>query len=126
MKELEKLLWKHLKDRGWDNLKPSDLAKSILIEGAELLENFQWDNPTLQDTKKDKKRLKEVKNELADVMTYSIEMSILLGFDTKKIIKDKLAIVQKKYPAKLMKKHNGEPGTEAAYRDIKNKYRKQK
>ena len=35
MKELEKKIYKHLKDRNWHNLRPGDLAKSIMIEGAE-------------------------------------------------------------------------------------------
>jgi len=44
MKDLEKRVFKHLKDRHWDNLRPADVAKSIIIEGAELLELFQWKN----------------------------------------------------------------------------------
>ncbi len=42
MNTLEKRIYKFLKVRGWDNLRPSDLAESIIIEGAELLELFQW------------------------------------------------------------------------------------
>ena len=41
MKKYEKTIKKYLKERGWDNLRPSDVAKSISIEAAELLELFQ-------------------------------------------------------------------------------------
>ncbi|MDO8566352.1 MAG: MazG-like family protein [Candidatus Moranbacteria bacterium] len=125
MKDLEKKIYKHLKDRGWDNLRPSDVAKSIMIEGAELLEIFQWENLELAEVKKNKEKMEAIKKELADVLIYCIEMSILLGFDTEKIIRTKLSLVQKKYPAKLMKKNTSkEPGTESTYWRIKKAYRK--
>lgn len=125
MKELEKKIYRHLKDRNWHNLRPSDLAKSIMIEGAELLELFQWENLPLEEVKRDKEKLKEIKGELADVMIYALEMSVLLGLDTEKIIRKKLAYVAKKYPAKLMKSTKSkEPGTESEYWRIKKAYRK--
>lgn len=123
MKELEKKILKHLKERRWDNLRPSDLAKSIMIEGAELLELFQWENPELEKVRKDKEKIESIKKELADVMIYAIEMSVLLGLDTEKIIRTKLAAAAKKYPAKLMRESKDEPGTESAYWRIKREYR---
>ncbi|OGI18973.1 MAG: hypothetical protein A3J06_04580 [Candidatus Moranbacteria bacterium RIFCSPLOWO2_02_FULL_48_19] len=125
MKDLEKKILQHLKARKWDNLRPSDVAKSIMIEGAELLEIFQWENLELAEVKKNKEKMEAVKNELADVLIYCIEMAVLLGLDTEKIIRTKLSFVQKKYPAKLMKKNTSkEPGTESTYWRIKKKYRK--
>ena len=115
---------KHLRDRGWDKLRPSDLAKSISIEAAELLELFQWVSVTLEETKKDKGKIKAIKNELADVLIYCLEMSVLLGLDTEKIVKTKLAYVAKKYPAKLMKKRQVEAGSDSdVYWKIKKAYR---
>ena len=126
MKDLEKKVYKHLKDRNWHNLRPSDLAKSIMIEGAELLELFQWENLSLEEIKKDKEKLEEIKKELADVMLYCFEMSVLLDLDTKKIINKKLAHVQKKYPAKLMRESSKEPGAsgDSHYWRIKKEYRR--
>ncbi len=124
MKDLEQKILKHLKVRGWDNLRPSDLAKSIMIEGAELLELFQWENLPLADIKKNKEKMQDIKAELADVLIYALEMSVLLNLDTEKIIRTKLARAAKKYPAKLMKKTKEEPGTESAYWKIKQEYRK--
>jgi dCTP diphosphatase len=126
MKELEKKVYKHLKDRNWHHLRPSDVAKSIMIEGAELLELFQWENLSLEEIKKNKKKIEEIKKELADVLIYAIEMSVLLELDTKKIIHKKLAHVNKKYPAKLMRKVKEEPGTESAYWRIKKEHRRKK
>jgi len=125
MKTLEKKIYKHLKERGWDNLRPSDIAKSIMIEGAELLELFQWENLSLDEIRKHKDKVKEVEKELADVLIYAIEMSVLLKLDTEKIIRSKLTYAAKKYPAKLMKTNKiKEPGTESEYWRIKKEYRK--
>ncbi len=123
MKDLEKKIYKHLRDRNWHNLRPGDVAKSIMIEGAELLELFQWDNPSLEEVKKDRKRLTEIKKELADILIYCLEMSVLLETDTERIIYDKLKEVAKKYPARLMRNHSKEPGTEDLYWKIKKEHR---
>ena len=127
MKQLEEIIRQHLKERNWDTLRPVDIAKSIMIEGAELLELFQWENLSLEEVKKKKETLEEIKKELADVLMYAIEMSVLLDLDTGKIILDKLAHVQKKYPAELMRANTTkEPGTEKAYLEIKKAYRKKR
>lgn len=128
MKKLEQKIRKHLKDRGWDKLRPADLAKSIMIEGAELLELFQWWNQSLDEVKADKAKLEDIKKELADVLIFCIEMSVTLGFDTEKIIIKKLQAAQKKYPARLMRKinHTADPGTAAEYWKIKETYRKKR
>jgi NTP pyrophosphatase (non-canonical NTP hydrolase) len=106
-------------------LRPSDLAKSISIEAAELLELFQWSNPELDKVKEDTEKIAEIKKELADVLIYCLDMSILLGFDTEKIILDKLEKASLKYPSSVVK-NNGdkEPGTEDMYHSIKKSYRR--
>ena len=79
------------KDRDWDQFhSPANLAKSISIEANELLECFQWDENNYN--------IDEVKEELADVLNYCIQMSNKLGLDIKEIIESKLAITAKKYP----------------------------
>lgn len=127
MKKLEKKIYKHLKERGWHRLRPSDLAKSIMIEGAELLELFQWENRELKDVKKDFEKVESIKKELADVLIYALEMSVLLGLDTANIINKKLNHVAKKYPAKLMRKNaksGSGSGADSEYWRIKEEYRK--
>lgn len=124
MKSLEKKIHTHMKERGWDNLVPSNIAKSIMIEGAELLEIFQWDNLSLDEVRKNKEKIAEIEKELADVLIYALEMSVLLKLDTDKIIRTKLAHVAKKYPAKLMKEISNNPTKEGEYWRIKKEYRK--
>lgn len=127
MKDLEKRIKKHLEERGWDNLRPADIAKSIMIEGSELLELFQWENLTLDKVKENRNKVEEIKKELADVLIYCIEMAVLLGIDTKDAIIKKLDQAAKKYPAELMrqnaKKESGS-GEDSTYWKIKKEYRK--
>ena len=125
MKKYEKHIKKYLKERDWDNLRPADLAKSISIEAAELLEIFQWTNQSLEDVKKDKEKLEIIKKELADVLTYCFDMSVLLEFDTEKILTDKLQKIKEKYPAHLFKNRdkNVDAGSEEIYWKIKKEHR---
>ncbi len=84
------------KERDWDQFhSPANLAKSISIEANELLECFQWND--------DNYNIEEVKEELADVMNYCIQMSNKLNLDIKEIVELKLAINAKKYPVEKAK-----------------------
>ena len=125
IKKLEEDVYKHLKERGWHELRPGDLAKSIAIESGELLEIFQWANPVLSDVKKDKEKMKKISGKLADVLTYCLDLSTSLGLNTEKIVRRQLAKVKKKYPARLMKKmaKESEPGTDSNYWQIKKVHR---
>ena len=88
---LKQRIKKFNEDRDWDQFHtPSNLAKSICIEASELLECFQWN-----DTDFD---IEEVKEELADVMNYCIQMSQVLNVDLIEIINFKMDKTEKKYP----------------------------
>lgn len=123
MKDLEKRVRQHLEERGWDHLRPSDIAKSIMIEGAELLELFQWENLSLEKVRENKEKIEEIKKELADVLIYALEMSVLLRLDTTKIISDKLDLAAKKYPAELMRKNAKEGSGSGADSEYWRKYK---
>ena len=83
-------------DRDWDQFHtPVNLAKSISIEAAELLECFQW-----SDTDFDREHVCE---ELADVMNYCIQMADKLGIDLDEIINKKIDQNEKKYPVETAK-----------------------
>ena len=83
-------------DRDWDQFHtPANLAKSISIEANELLECFQW-----SDTDYD---LEEVKDELADVIVYCIDMLNKLGLDVDEIINRKMSKNEEKYPVEKAK-----------------------
>jgi dCTP diphosphatase len=76
--------------RDWSQFHtPENLAKSISIEAAELLECFQWNADA--DTR-------EVKRELADVLTYCFLLADKYGFDVEEIILEKLEETKRKYP----------------------------
>ncbi len=129
MKNIEIEIRKYLDERGWDKLRPSDLAKSICIEAAELLELFQWTSLGIEETKKDKEKMEQIKKELADVLIYALDMAVLLNLDTEQIIKDKLEHIKNKFPAELMKKNakkDSGSGTDPLYLEIKKKYREKK
>ena len=87
---------KFTQDRDWNQFhSPENLAKSIVIEAAELLECFQW-----SDEKYD---LQHVKEELADVMVYSQNLLDKLELDADEIINMKMAQNEAKYPVEKAK-----------------------
>ena len=84
-------LRKFIADREWEQYHtPANLAKSISIEAAELLECFQW-----SDTDYD---IEHVKEELADVMVYCRNLLDELGLDEDEIINAKMTQNEAKYP----------------------------
>ena len=84
--------------RNWKQFhNPKDLAISISLEAAELLEVFQWSG---SDTEADtEKKLDNIKEELADVLIYCTLMANDLGLDISEIVCDKLKENNRKYPA---------------------------
>ena len=73
---------------------PKDLAISLSLEAAELLEVFQWSG---SDTEcRDK--LPALREELADVLMYAISLADRLGLDLDEIILEKLRRNGEKYP----------------------------
>jgi NTP pyrophosphatase (non-canonical NTP hydrolase) len=92
-------------DRDWDQFhSPANLAKSLVIEAAELLECFQW-----SDTDYD---IQHVKEELADVLVYSQNMLDKLGLDADEIVNAKMSQNEAKYPVDKAK------GNAAKYTDL--------
>ena len=71
------------------------MSKSICIEAAELLECFQWSN--------DDFILEDVKQELADVLNYCLQMCIVLKLDPISIINEKISVNEEKYPIEKAK-----------------------
>ena len=81
-------------DRNWEQFHtPENLAKSIAIEAAELLECFQWSGTEYD--------LEHVKEELADVLVYCRNMLDELGLDEDAIINSKMDKNEAKYPVEL-------------------------
>ena len=77
-------------DRDWGQYHTApNIAKSICIEAAELLECYQWS---------DEANLEHVKEELADVIVYCQNMLDCLGLDVNEIVNSKLTKNEAKYP----------------------------
>ena len=84
------IIRKFTEERDWDQFhSPANLAKSIVIEAAELLECFQWS---------DEFDLEHVREELADVMVYCVDMADKLELDMDEIIQAKMKKNAAKYP----------------------------
>ena len=95
MEELMDELIRFQKERDWKKFHtPDNLAKSISIEAAELLEHFQWGKEYDVD---------EVSEELADVLIYCLYMVHALDLDVNEIISDKMKKNAIKYPVEKSK-----------------------
>lgn len=93
--ELLQVLRTFVAERDWGQFHtPENLAKSISIEAAELLELYQW-NPDAETSR--------VKEELADVITYCLLLGDKYGFDIEEIVLEKLEKTMGKYPVEKSK-----------------------
>ncbi len=82
-------------DRNWKQFhKPKDLALSISLEAAELLECFQWSGSDTGAVGK----LDKIREELADVVNYCILMADVCGIDLDDAVKAKIHRNEEKYP----------------------------
>ena len=90
MDKLKDKLLSFQMERDWKKFHtPENLAKSISIEAAELLEHFQWGKEY---------DISDVSEELADVLIYSLYMAYALDLDVNEIILDKMDKNAVKYP----------------------------
>lgn len=90
-KNVQDALRQFVVERDWGQFHSAEnLAKSISIESAELLEEFQWGEP---------KSLDNVRMELADVLTYCFMLADKLEEDPEQLILEKLELTKSKYPA---------------------------
>ncbi len=94
MDELMAYLRKFNDERDWHKFHtPSNLAKSIVLEANELLEHFQFSDDGFDRD--------QVCEELADVMTYCLDMCDALHADPIEIIYAKMKKNEEKYPTEL-------------------------
>ena len=87
-------------DRDWKQFhNPKDLAISISLEAAELLEVFQWSGADVSNEGKQDK----IREELADVVNYCVLMADACGLDLDEIVQEKVKINEQKYPVEKAK-----------------------
>lgn len=97
-------------DRDWKQFhNPKDLAISISLEAAELLEVFQWsaEDVTCSD------KFDKIKEELADVANYCVLMADACGLDLDEIVREKIKRNEEKYPIEKSK------GSKRKYTNLK-------
>ena len=97
------LLLKFRDERDWKQFhNPKDIALSLSLEAAEVLEHFQWRNGAeLEEYVKTHKD--EIGEELADVFYWVLSMSDIIGIDIKEALEKKLIKIEKKYPVEKAK-----------------------
>ena len=82
-------------DRNWKQFhNPKDLAISISLEAAELLEVFQWSADDVICAEK----MDKIREELADVVNYCVLMADACGLDLDEIVQAKIQKNNEKYP----------------------------
>ena len=99
---------KFLRERDWERFhNVKDLSMSISIEASELMELCQWKTSgEIEGLTSDPKYLQEMKDELADIIIYSLSLANTLHVDVSEIVIDKLKKNRAKYPAKKAKGSN--------------------
>ena len=94
------LVAKFRDERDWARFHSSkDLALSVSIEAAELLECFQWSGDDLEAPE----RTAEIEAEMADVLIYLAMLADHRGVDLDRAVREKLAAAARKYPATAVK-----------------------
>lgn len=99
IEELQAELRRFAEERDWGQFhSPKNLAASLSIEAAEVLEHFQWLTEE-QSRQLDEGRRQAVAHEIADVLLYLLQLSDKLGIDPLQAARDKLALNEQRYPA---------------------------
>lgn len=96
--ELGQSLREFARARDWEQFHaPKNLAMSLAIEAAEVMEHFQWTQAE-SDPALPPERRQAIAHELADVMIYLMRLSSVLDIDLAAAVRDKMAINEQRYP----------------------------
>jgi NTP pyrophosphatase (non-canonical NTP hydrolase) len=100
-KELKKLVKNFIHERNWQQYHtPKNLAMSISIESAEIMELFQWytNKEALERIRSDPEIKLALEDELADVMIYCLSLSNTCEIDLANAIREKLKTNEERFP----------------------------
>jgi dCTP diphosphatase len=103
--ELKRKVDSFIIERDWlEYQKPKDLVISIVLEASELLEKFQWlTDDEVKQALDDPEMFNAMKSELADVVTYVLNLSSRLGIDLSAAVLEKIKENERKYPVEKVK-----------------------
>lgn len=87
-------------ERDWEQFHtPKNLAMALSVEASELAEIFQWLTEKQSfEIANDEKELLKVKDELADIVTYTVRLCGVLNIDLTKELERKMKMNAEKYP----------------------------
>ena len=103
IKELTEKIKKFRDERDWLQFhNHKDMALSLALEAAEVMEHFQWKSPA-EIEEYAKAHRDEIAEELADVAAYLFELADNLGIDLAQALEAKLAKNAQKYPVEKAK-----------------------
>jgi len=103
LQHLKERMAQFVRERDWEQYHtPKNLSMSIAIEAAELMEHFQWLTPEASGTL-DAAARKDVGEELADIVIYSLSLANALDFDLADTILAKMEKNARKYPAEQVR-----------------------
>ena len=110
--DLRQAMQQFVDERDWGQFHtPKNLAMSLAIEAAELMEHFQW--LTVEDSidrGRDERHRGAIADELADVCCYLLSLSNALGIDLSEAVRAKLVKNAVKYPTDLVRGRFDRPG----------------
>lgn len=91
--------------RDWDKYhSPKNLAMSISIEAAEIMEHFQWLTiEEAHEAMREEAIRAEVADELADVLIYCLSFAHQTGIDLSAAIEQKLERNEERFPVERIK-----------------------
>jgi dCTP diphosphatase len=98
--DLKELVRSFIAERHWEPYHLSkNLAMSIAIEAAELMEHFQWtENGAGQALMEDPQRRLEIGEELADILVYCISFALQADLDISEIVQGKMEKNRTRFP----------------------------
>jgi len=99
LSDLRERLRQFAAERDWEQFHvPKNLAMSVAIEAAEIMEHFQWLTPEQSAALPESQRI-AVAHEIADVLLYLVRLADVLDIDPLEAALDKMVINARKYPA---------------------------
>ena len=110
--ELREFVRHFVAERDWEQFHaPKNLSMSLAIEAAELMEHFQWiDVAESRRAGDDPAKLAAIRDEIADVLCYTLALANELKLDLSDAVRDKMVKNAAKYPADRSRGRYDPPG----------------
>ncbi len=102
---LKQIMQRFVEQRDWLPFHdPKNLSASIAIEAAELMEHFQWiRSEDLVNVRTDPKKMEEIREEIADILAYTLSFASTMDIDLSRALADKMVKNAEKYPIETYK-----------------------